>query len=106
MSRDEDLQYYLEKTDKFNKGLHAATVKMPIEPQVTPVEKILDIPHTVWDNDQYGRIDDLIEYVRTANHVPRNAGIEVAFEEISRVFRMRFYWWEVVVVTERGTSLY
>ena len=99
---NELLQKYLERADRFNSKLHVSTVKMPREPKVTAVEKILDIPPSVWDNKQYGDIDELIEYLRRANNIPSSSAIEVAFEESSRVFRMKFNWWEIVVLTDRN----
>lgn len=106
MIHDENLQSYLERNSRINKNLHPTTVKMPVEPRVKAVEKTLDIPKDVWDNEQYGRIDDLIEYVRQANHIPRNAALEVALDEASMVFRMHFQWWEITVLTERSSNLH
>jgi len=103
---NELLQRYLDRAAKFNKNLHVATIQMPREPTVTPFEKIIDVPSTVWDNPQYGDIEQLIEYLRTANRIPDSATIEVAFEGNSREFRMRFNWWEVVILTGRHGPQY
>jgi len=106
MIHDQILQDYLAMLERQNKQLHATTIKMPVEPRVHAAEKTIDIPQDVWGDKKYGRIDDLIEHIRTANGVPRHAALECALEESSMVFRMHFSWWEITILTERSTNLH
>lgn len=102
---NELLQKYLERTDKFNRNLRVVTIKMPREPRVHAVEKIFDIPRDVWDNPQYGDIELLIEHIKRANSIPDTSALEVALDEASGVFRLKFNWWDIVVLTSPNGAL-
>jgi len=97
--KNELVQGYLDRLQKRIRSLATSTVVMPQEPRVSAREKTLVIPSNVWnsDNDQYGHIDELIEYLRQANRIPDVANLEMEMDDDFQTLRLHFQWWEVII---------
>lgn len=94
-NKEESLERYLEGKRRQLEAHRPSIIQTPEEPKVEKKEKVFPFPHNVWDNEQYGSIYELIEYVRQTNRVPHNASVEVQLEDLSQQFTVRFFWWEI-----------
>lgn len=96
------LQRYLDRRQRRLHDLVTSTVVMPQEPRVSAREKTLVVPGSVWNDGQYGQIDDLIEYLRVVNQIPENAFLELEVDtDDFHTLRLHFKWWEIIIRHER-----
>lgn len=97
--KNELLQSYLDRLQHRIRSLATATIVMPQEPRVSAREKTLVVPSNVWneEHDQYGQIDELIDYMRKVNHIPDTANLEMEMDDDFQTMRLHFKWWEVII---------
>jgi len=95
--KNELVQSYLDRLQKRIRGLSTTTLVMPQEPRVSSREKTLVVPSSVWNEEQYGQIDELIEYLRVANRIPDKANLEMEMDDDFMTLRLHFQWWEVII---------
>jgi hypothetical protein len=98
------LERHFERSRARIDDLRPQRVRTPHQPEVVRREKLMDIPASVWGNEQYGNVDELLEYFRTVNAIPDEAYFEASMDE-SQNLKVRFSWWEVTIVTDSRIRL-
>lgn len=106
MTKEQMLTNYMEAMANRNTHLRPSVIRMPSEPKVELREKVFPIPENVWDSEQYGDIDDLIEYLRRVNGVPGAAFMEILVDDHSSIVKIRFTWWDVTILTHKDDRNY
>lgn len=92
------------------RGLHNGVIIGGSEPKVTPKDKYILLPDYIDDTGQhgYGKLADLIHYLRQVNGIPFEAKEEIFVERDIGGGRksVRFTWWQIetVLPIERGVT--